>query len=545
MPAFNQQPQPIGGCGTAQRMIPALAVGAIRGRPRRATLCTAGNPRAGSDMTATTTAEPRPAGPAAPAFARAPVLILASAVGALLLLVNWRYGYFGDELYFLAAGRHLAWGYADQPPLLPLLARAMDTVAPGSVLALRIPAALAAVGTVTLGGACRAQLMAAGAVTASPLFLAGGHLLATSTIDPFLWAVAILLLTRWVRTRDDRLLLWLGAATAVALNAKFLIAAFWLVSGCCLLAVGPRVLLRRPLLWAGAGMAALGAAPTVAWQALHGWPQLAMSSAIAEEVDAVYGGRVMFLPGAVLSAGLLVSAVLLCHGVHCLLRRDELRPYCFLGWAVIGLAVLFLAVSGRSYYLSGMYPLCWAASAVAIERARPARWWRWVPTWPTYLMSFLVVLPMSLPVWPQSWLTEHPALPTSAFATYETGWPGIAASVAEAYRQLPDREHTAVLTQTYWLASALDHYGPALGVPAAYSANRGFWELASPPNATTSVLYIGDDPGPLSGRFTEVQRVGTVEGGAPNPLRGTPIWRATGRAEPWAQLWPALRNFSA
>lgn len=64
-------------------------------------------------------------------FARWPVLAIAAGIGLLLLLTSGRVGYFDDELYFLVAGRHLDWGYADQGPLVPLLARAMDTVFPG------------------------------------------------------------------------------------------------------------------------------------------------------------------------------------------------------------------------------------------------------------------------------------------------------------------------------------------------------------------------------------------------------------------------------
>src|SRR4051812_12782123 len=76
-------------------------------------------------------------------FARRPVFLLAAGTAAVLLATAGRYGYFGDELYFLAAGKHLAWGYADQPPVLPWLAWLANSIAPGSLVVFRIPAILA------------------------------------------------------------------------------------------------------------------------------------------------------------------------------------------------------------------------------------------------------------------------------------------------------------------------------------------------------------------------------------------------------------------
>ena len=32
------------------------------------------------------------------------------------------YGYFRDELYYIACSEHLDWGYVDQPPLVALVA---------------------------------------------------------------------------------------------------------------------------------------------------------------------------------------------------------------------------------------------------------------------------------------------------------------------------------------------------------------------------------------------------------------------------------------
>ncbi len=80
---------------------------------------------------------PAPTGAAVAPFARGPVIAVGAFVTVLLIVVGGRYGYHRDELYFLACGRHLAWGYPDQPPLVPLIARAMSAIAPGSLTLLR------------------------------------------------------------------------------------------------------------------------------------------------------------------------------------------------------------------------------------------------------------------------------------------------------------------------------------------------------------------------------------------------------------------------
>jgi hypothetical protein len=94
-----------------------------------------------------------------------------------LSLVN-RYGYHGDELYFLECGRHLAFGYVDHPPLIPWIARLADAFG-GTLVALRIPAIAAGVGTIACtallvrewGGGCRPQLLALLCLLVAPAHL--------------------------------------------------------------------------------------------------------------------------------------------------------------------------------------------------------------------------------------------------------------------------------------------------------------------------------------------------------------------------------------
>ena len=51
------------------------------------------------------------------------IVVLCAAVAKLAvhLYAGGSYGYFIDELYYLACARHLAWGYVDQPPLIALV----------------------------------------------------------------------------------------------------------------------------------------------------------------------------------------------------------------------------------------------------------------------------------------------------------------------------------------------------------------------------------------------------------------------------------------
>jgi hypothetical protein len=485
-------------------------------------------------------------------FARLPVLLLAAGTAAALLLTAGRYGYFGDELYFLAAGKHLAWGYADQPPLVPALARAMDALAPGSLVVFRLPAiAATAAGVVVtaliareLGGRRTAQARAAAAYAICGQFVGSGHYLATSTIDPLLWTLVLWLVVRWVRTRHDALLVWLGVVTAVALNGKLLIAAFWVVAGLAVLVFGPRDLLRRPKLWLGALIAAGSLVPTLLWQRANGWPQLGMGDAVGAEVDAA-GGRASFVPDLLAGAGWVIGALGVLYGLAVLLGSKQLRPYRFLGWTALGVAAIFLVANGRYYYAAGTFGVLWAAAAVHLEAREPSRWWRWMPTWPVFVVSALFSLPFTLPVWPAHWLVEHPGAPRPAYAAEEIGWPDLAADVAAQYRTAPP--DTAIVTGGYWQAGALDRYGPEHGLPEAASASRGFWYFGRPADDTRTVLFVGYDPSKIAKHFGSARIVGQVGNrlGIRNASEHLPVWLLTGRTGSWAEIWPQLKDMRA
>lgn len=468
-------------------------------------------------------------------------------------LTNSRYGYFGDELYFLATGDHLSWGYADQPPAVPLLAHAMDTLFPGSVLALRMPSVLATAGCVLLaaliarefGGDRRAQTLAAAAVVVSPHFLGSGHLLVTWSFDQLLWSAVLWLLVRWTRLRHagrprDRLLLVAGVLTAVALQVKLLIPALWVVLLTVVLIVGPRALLTRPALWLGGAIAVATTVPTMLWQARNDWPQLRMPQAVASETGSAWG----FVEMLGRQAG-LVGTVLGVYGLWRLLRSADLRAHRFVGLTALTLIVLFAVVGGRPYYVAGLVAPLVAAGVVGLQRRREARggsrlWW-WV-TGSAYALSAWHAS-AALPLEPVAALQRSDVISTAS-----VGWRSVTDQVAAAHSALPPpvRSETAVVTDDYWSASAIHHFGPRHGIDKAYSTSRGFWYLHPPPRQAEHLLYVGGEKRWLRRHFSEVRRVSTIRTDLPTATyyEGMPVWLVSDQRRPWSALWPDMHHMT-
>lgn len=227
-----------------------------------------------------------------PSIAWRPLAVVTAAVAVVLFALSGRYGYFRDELYFLACGRHLAWGYPDQPPLTPVLARIMNGVGHGSLTVFRLPAVAASAGVTLLsglmarelGGGRFSQVLAAGTAATATYVLLSGHLLVTSTIDLLVWVVLTWLVLRILRTGDDWLWLVAGVVTGLGLINKQLpvVLVLGVLVG-VLLTPGAQRLLSSRWLWAGVVVAAAAWTPVLLWQAQHGWPQLSLAGQIRAE----------------------------------------------------------------------------------------------------------------------------------------------------------------------------------------------------------------------------------------------------------------------
>jgi len=369
-------------------------------------------------------AEPRDR--ALPDLALAPVAGTALSLAGLLIAFSARYGYHRDELYFQAAGHHLAWGYPDQPPLVPLIARAMSAVAPASLPVLRLPSAIASAALVVLTGLIarelgaerRAQALAALAIAVAPLAIGAGHLLSTTTFDLPAWALCCWLVVRILRTGNDRLWLAVGLATGCGLFDSDLIAFLLFAIAAGLAIGGPKRPFGSVWLYAGGAVAVGLWAPYLAWQAGHGWPELAIARSIASGGSGTSAPRWELLPFQLVLVGYLAPVGV--AGLVRLLRGDALRWCRALGIAFVVLLIIFTVTGGKPYYLGGMFPVLLGAGAQpALDWVRRGR--STVRAWllAAAVLLTLTAIPVTLPVVPVTDLHRTPIVEVN----YDAGRP--------------------------------------------------------------------------------------------------------------------------
>jgi hypothetical protein len=480
-----------------------------------------------------------------------PVFGIGGLVFLVLLAGASGYGYHRDELYFLAAGRHLAWAYPDQGPLTPLIAAAMNYLAPGSLIVLRLPSALAAAGTVLLtgmlcrrlGGRPAAQSLAAGCSALSTLVLFTGHTLSTSTFDLLIWTAVTYLAVSAVRGNSPRWWIGAGLVLGIGLQNKPLPAflAVALVAG--LVLSGPRRTLREPWLWCGAGIAIAVWAPWLVWQAGHGWPQLAVSKAIAAGGSASSAPWWQLVPFQALMSGPLLAPVWIA-GLTRLFRDRDLRDVRFLGWTWVVLAVVFMTTGGKPYYLAGLLPALHAAGAAPVlgwlDRGR-SRLRHWM-LGTAVVFSAIVGCVIALPVLPAR--LAGPVVAVNPDVGETIGWPELAAGVAGVVGSERHGGTPVILTANYGEAGAIDRYGASLGLPRAFSGHNAYGQWGPPPEAATPVVAVGFTVQTASEFLHDCRIAARIVNwaGIDNDEDGRLILVCGGPKGSWTTIWPELEH---
>jgi 4-amino-4-deoxy-L-arabinose transferase-like glycosyltransferase len=486
---------------------------------------------------------------------------VAAVVAILYLLVAGRYGIFVNELYFIVCGRHPAFGYVDQPPLVPLLSALMQ-IGGVNVWVLRLPAVLAAVllvpltviFAVELGATTRGAWLAAVATASASLVSAMTATLSTSTFEPFDFTATALLVTRAILRNSGRSWWWAGAFVGFALETKYTIALWAIGLAIGIAACGPRSVARSRDLWIGVAIAAVIALPNAIWQAAHGFPFLELVR--NDNAGNLIGGPVAFTLQQVFAVN-IVLAPLWVTGIVAPFARRDLARFRYLSVAFVVTVVLIYVTHGKMYYVAGAYPSMFAlgaAAATMLPRALVAAWA--VLAAANGALALPLVLPVDSPARLKTMLDRAAFRPRPVEAagigaplmqvfSDEFGWPELAQSVERAYMSLPQpqRSRTAIYAATYGEAAAIDVYGH--GLPPAISGNNQYFLWGPRGFDGSSVLAVNEDPSKWTAICASV-RVIARYGDSPYAMPfdvNRPILLCTGMRPALPQLWPQFKHY--
>jgi 4-amino-4-deoxy-L-arabinose transferase-like glycosyltransferase len=424
---------------------------------------------------------------------------LAAVAVLVQMLTNGRYGYFRDELYYLAASDHLAFGYVDFAPLIAWLTHASRVVLGDSLHAIRLLPALAFGAEVALtgyiarelGGKRWAVLLGSGSVLLAPVILGNATRVSMNPIEPLFWMGCIYFLLRAINRQRPKLLLWCGVLLGLGLENKHSTVFFLSALSVGLLTTKERRLFTSKWFWIAAALALLIALPNVVWQYQHHFPtleDLRNVKATHKNVELpplpFIGQQIMMLAP--------VSALVWIAGLGFLLFHSEAKRYRFLGVTYLVFLGIMMVLKGKDYYLAPIYPMLYAAGGVFWEKFAESRL-RWLRVaLPAVVFGLgLIAVPLVLPILPPAKIVPYMEALGLKVARTETGmrgllpqhfadefgWPEMVETVASVSNSLPpdERDKTAILAGNYGGAGAIDFFGPRYGLPKSISAHQNYY----------------------------------------------------------------------
>lgn len=500
------------------------------------------------------------------------VLLIALLQLVLHLWTNAHDNMFRDELYYVAAGQHLAPGYVEYPPFVALVARFSHALFGNSVLGLRLLPAIASVAMVLLtadmvamlGGGVASQALAAMAVALDPTFLGSSGILSMDPFDQLWWVLAAWVLIKLIRNQQPRLWLAFGLVVGVGLNTK-LTMAFYLIA----LLVGLLLSPSRGLLWQrwlilGGLLSLVLIAPYLIWQAQHGFPVVEYTGGYASG-KTFQASPPQFLMQQVATHNPLALFLWLA-GLYILFFRPSASPYRAFGWAYVLLLVFFMLQKTKFYWLAPAYPPLYAAGALGLEwliKQRPRLGWIRPAYISLLLISGLLFVPFAIPILPpETFIAMNAAIGGAGTAAGKQenlqsselpqnyadryGWREMATALKQAADTLTPEEkaNACILTTNYGEAGAANYYGAELGLPKSVSGHNSYF-LWGPQGCTGEVIIsIGRPLKDLVDNFESV---------VPGPAwsckycmpfeNGAPIFLGRGLKMPMEQAWPTVKDF--
>ncbi len=456
------------------------------------------------------------------------------AVFKLLLhfVFNSNYGFFRDELYFIACGEHLAFGYPDHAPLAPFLAKITRTLFGDSLFALRLFPALAGAFKVFLtavlvkefGGKRFAAFLACLCVLCAPIYLAIDDLFSMNPFESVFWMLCVYFAVKALKGKasdesteiqnpkskiQNPSINWIpfGIFAGLGLMNKHSMIFFGLSLVVGLLLTKDRKVFLDKYFWLGGVIAFLIFLPNIIWQFQNDFATLELLQNVQKTGKNVVMSPLQFFVSQILGMFPTAFPVWLA-GIWFFLADKNGKRFRFLGICYLVLLALMIYLKAKDYYLAPVYPMLFAAGAVwleqLIERVRALRFIKYAPPVLIFFPAILVA-PTLMPILPIETLVRYQETigikpPKSEVGhdsqlqqifSEQLGWQEMVAQVADVYNNLPpeDRAKAGIFAGNYGEAGAIDFYGEKYGLPKAISPHQSYF-LWGPRDYTGEVLIL-------------------------------------------------------
>jgi hypothetical protein len=443
------------------------------------------------------------------------------------------YGYFRDELYYIACTKRLGAGYVDHPPFSIHVLALVRLLVGDSVFAIRlVPAVTSGLSVAVVCLLVRKMRGSRAALVVAALaFICSGQLLgyhafySMNSLDILFWLVAAYVLVGLAERATTRRWVVLGLVLGLGLLNKTSV--LWLGAGVAasllLTDLRPQLKTRGP--WLAGATALLVFSPYVLWNLAHGLPHLEfMRNAAAGKYSSLTRGR--FLADQALNMNPPVVLVALL-GLGWYLFAKEGRRFRSLGIVFLAVfAILFLNPHSKSEYVAAAYTLLFAGGGVVIERLGH-RWGRAIPVAAGgFLVAFgLVVLPLGLPMLPVETYVRYTRTlgiePSTAeaktlaelpqFFADMHGWEELARNVSAAYLSVPEAERptTVAFVGNYGEAGALEHFAREYPLPRVICGHNSYWLWGTGETPITTFIRLGGESDDYRENYGDVTRAGT------------------------------------
>jgi hypothetical protein len=497
------------------------------------------------------------------------LVYLAIANLALHFAGSGRYGFFRDELYYIACGDHLAWGYVDQPPLIAFMARLSRLLLGNSLSDFRFFPALASAFMILLAGRITreldggrfSQILTGITILLAPIYLAFGSFLSMNAFEPLFWMACAYILMRILKGASERLWVAFGLVAGIGMLNKhtMLLFGFALVVG--LVLTPERKHLRSKWVWIGALLAFAVHLPNLIWEWQHNWPQIEvvrnaqMFKNTPVSPIRFFGEQVLFLNPIVFP---IITA-----GLIWLLFTSRGKRFRCLGYTFVVITLTVLFLKGKTYYPLPAYPMVIAAGAVGLETFLSNPRYRQLTL--AYVAMLVVtgglILPYSVPLLSiETLLAYENVISLANIVKMERdsdanlhqlyadmfGWETMASTVASVYHNLPasDRTRSAILAGNYGEAGAIDFFGPRYGLPKAISGHNNYFLWGTHGNSGEVVILFGEHAEFIKTMFAEVEQMATISNPyAAEAERHLPVYVCRKPRASLTALWPSLKFY--